>query len=71
MSRSELLQNLHDAGCTPETITGFMRCVETGEAKKGLKLLEQQRRELLNGIHEGQRKLDCLDYLVYQMRKNP
>ena len=71
MSTEELLQNLRDAGCTPEAITGFMRCVETGEAKKGLKLLEQQRRELLNGIHEGQRKLDCLDYLVYQMRKNP
>ena len=70
MSTEELLQNLRDAGCTREDITDFMRCMETGEAKKGMKLLERQRRELLDGIHEGQRKLDCLDYLLYQMGKS-
>ena len=71
MSAEDIIQNLHDAGCTQETITGFMRCVETGEAKKGMKLLQRQRRELLESLHEGQRKLDCLDYLIYQMEKSP
>ena len=69
MSNEDMIQNLRDAGCPPEAITGFMHCMESGEVKKGLMLLEQQRRELLAGIHEGQRKLDCLDYLVYQMRR--
>ena len=70
MSAEDIIQNLRDAGCTLEDITGFMRCMETGEAKKGMKLLDRQRRELLNGIHDRQRKLDCLDYLIYQMQKN-
>ena len=67
MSAEDILQNLRDAGCPQETIAAFLRCLETGETRKGLELLERQRRELLNGIHEGQRKLDCLDFLVYQM----
>ena len=70
MSTGDIIQNLRDAGCTLEDITGFMRCMETGALKKGMKLLDQQRRELLNGIHEGHRKLDCLDYLIYQLQKN-
>ena len=70
MSAEDMIQNLHDAGCTQEAIAGFMRCMEEGEAKKGMKLLDRQRRELLDSIHDGQRKLDCLDYLIYQMQNN-
>ena len=69
MSTEDMIQNLQDAGCSPDAITGFMHCIEAGDTKKGLKMLEQKRRALLDGIHEGHRKLDCLDYLVYQMSR--
>lgn len=69
MSTEDMIQNLRDAGCGQEAISRFLTCMATGETKKGMKLLERQRRELLDSIHEGQRRLDCLDYLVYQMSK--
>ena len=31
--------------------------------------LRQHRKELLRRIHDGQRQLDCLDYLIYQVKR--
>lgn len=32
-----------------------------------LKQLENHRRYLLNKVHEEEKQIDCLDYLVYQI----
>lgn len=32
-------------------------------------LLEEQRRKLLDDVHDGEKKIFCLDYLMYQMQK--
>lgn len=58
-------QNLVDAGCSPEFIERFDHTQSEAER---MRQLQRRRKELLGGIHSEQRKLDCLDYLIYQMR---
>lgn len=31
--------------------------------------LEKQRNVLLNKVHKEEKRIDCLDYLVYQIRR--
>ena len=41
--------------------------VGTGGAKQ-LELLEHQREYLLGRVHTDERRISCLDYLIYQIR---
>ncbi len=65
-----IIQNLKDAGCSAGTISDFMEDIEGGKLAEGLKLLAVHRRSLLDHLHEEQKRIDCLDYLVWQM-ENP
>lgn len=64
-----VLQNLKDAGCDDEVVKTFMELAETGEKQKQYRLLEKHRRDLLDKVHNRERQIDCLDYLVFQMKK--
>ena len=57
-------QNLLDAGCDEAFIAEY----DTLCGCTKLCRLKARRRELLDGIHAEQKKLDCLDYLIYQLR---
>ena len=71
MSTEEsIIQNLRDAGCSKSQIEEFMNYAGKHEKNSELKLLRQQRDALLAGLHEKQRMIECLDYLVYQIRKD-
>ncbi len=64
-----LHQNLIDAGCS-EDLT--RTCMELAKANKWnclLPLLSKQRIRLLDSIHDGQKQIDCLDFLVYSIHK--
>lgn len=66
---NDVLQNLKDAGCDKQTIEAFIRLGEE-ECRSGqIRLLERHRRELLDAVHLEQKRIDCLDYLLYQMKK--
>lgn len=64
-----IIQNLKDAGCNKEVVEEFVKLAEAGERQKQLKLLEKHRRVLLDHVHSKEKQIDCLDYLVFQMRK--
>lgn len=66
----QITENLQAAGCSEECIQEFLAQYECGCQSKCDRLLSRQRRELLENLHQEQRKIDCLDYLVYQMKKN-
>ena len=63
-------QNLRDAGCSEEFIVTFMHVWEAGTPREQLRLLSSQRCRQLDRIHMEQRKLDCLDYLRYQLQRH-
>lgn len=67
--QDELLQNLIDAGCSEEMIAKFM-CYYNSCNKQGqLCVLNCQRKKLLEQLHEKKQEIDCLDYLIYQYKR--
>ena len=68
-TEAELIQNMTDAGCKEETVTGILTCFKQGQKKKGLLLLQEQREALLEGIHRDQSCIGFLDDVLCGMRK--
>ncbi len=68
-SSESIIQNLKDAGCDSETIENFMADLQKGKRANGLKRLAVHRKNLLDSLHREQKCIDCLDYLVYQMKE--
>lgn len=58
-------ENLRDAGCD-EAFIAEIGALPSACAK--LYRLKAYRRELLDGIHARQKKLEYLDYFIYQLR---
>lgn len=69
-SRKAVIQNLIDAGCTQEMAEYIMIQLDEDDIEALLKALEQHRSCLLSLVHEKEKQIDCLDYLVYQIKRN-
>lgn len=67
--KQAVVQNLMDAGCDAALTDQFLSLVEQGREEAALALLAKHRRCLLERCHRAEKKIDCLDYLVYQMEK--
>lgn len=65
----DIIQNLRDAGCDEATITCFMEKLHSGKQKEGAQLLQKCRCGLLDNLHNEQKRIDCLDYLLFMMKK--
>ena len=68
--REELVRNLMDAGCGPDLIARFLDCLREGGRKDQLKVLSGHRDALLDRIHRDERRIDCLDYLIYRIERD-
>lgn len=69
LSDKALRDNLKDAGCGAKTAERFMKLEEAGDRREQMRLLSEHRCRLLDRIHRDERRIDCLDYLVYQLQK--
>ena len=74
MVEQEILRNLEDAGCSCDVVKRFceLEAQQRPEAvtrQEQMLLLCKQRKELLNNLRQCQRQIDCLDYLLNQMRE--
>lgn len=70
-SREAVIQNLEDAGCENEMIQDFLGCLETGQQERQLALLKHHRERLLGRVHKDEKRISCLDYLIYQIQGKP
>lgn len=66
--RKTVRQNLKDAGCSRDLIKNFMDCYDKEEREQQIKMLEKHRKELLHQVHKEERKISCLDYLMYRIQ---
>lgn len=66
-SKDAVIQNLKDAGCSQDTVQCCIDCLDCGKKAELLEQLENHRKGLLRKVHEGEKQIDCLDYLVYQI----
>lgn len=62
-------RNLRDAGCCDEFIRKFTELGRGGREAEQRRMLAKRRAELLDELHENQRRIDCLDYLIYMRRR--
>lgn len=60
---------LKDIGCDQQMIAEFLKDEHRCDVDKQLSILEKQRRITLDQLHDNQKKIDCIDYLIYQLKK--
>lgn len=65
-----IIQNLKDAGCDLACIEDFVAKLKQESKKEAIQALKQHRRCLLEVLHGEQKKIDCLDYLIFTLIKD-
>ena len=71
MSRTpyEIYQNLLDAGYTKAGADRFMTYVNSGDLASQQHDLAVKRTKILDKLHQENRHLQCLDYLLYELEE--
>lgn len=64
---TSIRRNLHDAGCNTMIAEKFMELHGEGKTGEQVRLLKIHRAALLKKVRDNQRKIDCLDYLIFTM----
>lgn len=64
-----IIRNLKDSQCDKCTVEKILQLYSNGNIKQVLHLLSVQRCKLLCKIHEMQKPLDNLDYLIFKLKK--
>ena len=65
-----ILTNLEDAGCGGEDLEKTKRLYEVGDTEAMIRFFRKCRCSRMEELHESQRKVDCLDFLIRQTAKN-
>ena len=66
---TRLLRNLKDAGCDEAMIQKYLQLQEESKRQEQFRLLSLHRAALLDRVHASQNMIDCLDYLIYTMKR--
>ena len=69
MQEEALIRNLQDAGCPQTIIEQFMESYKENNTVNQICILSKQRHRQLDNVHKEQGRLDCLDHLLFQLRK--
>ncbi len=67
--KEQLIQELSDAGCSTETAQRIGTLYESGSYSEMLHQMKKQRCVLLEQMHESQRKVDRMDFLIRGQEK--
>ena len=66
---NQMLNNLSDAGCGQEELEHAAQLYETGDAEALFRHFRKCRSRRMDELHEVQRKVDRLDFLIRQTQK--
>ena len=66
----QMRRSLTDAGLPEAEITEVLSLLGEGRDIAVRRILARHRTSLLNTVHENQTRIDCLDYLIYDMDHN-
>ena len=69
-SRQAVMQNLIDAGCSKDMIDDLMKQLAEDDMESLLQMLEKHRACLLSMVHQKEKQIDCVDYLLYQIKRS-
>lgn len=68
-NEASVRQNLLDAECPQEAIECFMALQSRGNVPEQLAFLAMHRKTLLGRLRQAQHSLDCLDFLIFSIKK--
>ena len=68
-TNKSIYQNLIDAGCDESITEKCMLLVKEERIFDMIPILTKHRKCLLDSVHKGQEQIDCLDYLIYSLKK--
>ncbi len=68
-TRGIVTQNLIDAGCGGAFAEECTELILGGKTNSALNALGEYRKKLLDEIHANQKRIDCLDHLIYMLGK--
>ena len=69
MDTVKILENLSDMGCDDKQICFMKKMYEEGDIETLLRDLRKCRCNLMDELHESQRKVDNMDFLIRQIQK--
>ena len=61
--------NLLDAGCSDKSAAFVDQLIKAGRLSDALHEMKVIRCDLMETLHQNQRRVDCLDYLIRQTEK--
>lgn len=70
MELENILTNLSDAGCGDEEVKKARQLYEAGDKEALIRYFRKCRCSRMEELHESQRKVDCLDFLIRQTTKD-
>ena len=70
MELKAMLDNLADAGCTEHDAEIAGELYKNGQADELIRFLKKCRCSLMDEMHESQRKVDCMDFLIRRAERN-
>ncbi len=65
----QLMQGLKDSGCTEEAAAKICALCSAGDYEAMLHQMKKQRCVLMEEMHESQKKVDRMDYLIHMQEK--
>ena len=67
--KEHLAQGLTDAGCNEEAVDGICALYQAGNYPDMLRQMKKQRCMLMDAMHESQKKVDRMDWLIHHQKK--
>ena len=67
--KEQLIQGLSDAGCSTDMAERIGALYETGSFNEMLHQMKKQRCVLIDEMHESQRRVDRMDFLIRNQEK--
>jgi len=65
----KILSNLSDAGCGSDELMNARQLYEAGDTEALIRYFRKCRCKRMDELHESQRKVDCLDFLIRRITK--
>ncbi len=66
---SDLLRRLKDTACDTRMIRMFFQPEKEERTIRQLRLLSGHRKFLVQTLHEDREKIDCLDFLIFSLKR--
>lgn len=65
----ETVQCLKDYGCDDRMTELFLAYGQESRTRDQIRLLSRQRQSLMNDLHETQKRVDCIDYIIRKLEQ--